>query len=172
MASSAVTVELTWMELYHAASVGVMRHIRGMQGSLREPNGPPPDPWSSDIESSAAELAVAKVLNRHWHIVYRWDHMPADVGQLQVRHTRYDDGHLIVKVTDADEEVVILVTGSSPRFVLRGWMRVAEAKSHEEWLKPTPGRTLAHFVPQSALHPLDDLDMLDEIARSRVRSQR
>jgi hypothetical protein len=80
-------------------------------------------------ESLAAEWAVAK----YFGIPYTPDDNKgkerADVGNgLEVKWTKYADGHLIVYPTDRITDVAILVTGKHPDYYIAGWIPIAMAK--------------------------------------------
>ena len=91
------TVCLTDHELGVAAVVGILRRLsavdRGRPAAYGYSNR---DPWTSDIESCRAEMAVAKYLNQYWHpLAGSLDTIVADVGtEIQVRSTGQPDGRL------------------------------------------------------------------------------
>lgn len=140
-------VRLNWRELAIAADVGVTRRIRSLANGQHDrfEDG---DRWMREIEGAAAEEAVAKL-----HGLYWGGHTEAfgepDVGFLQVRWTARPSGCLVAHPEDADDTVLVLVTGVAPVFHVRGYLPIAAAK-HERWWRddvPYP----AFFVPQSEL---------------------
>jgi hypothetical protein len=72
------------------------------------------------------------------------------VGNVQVRSTSGHRNCLILHKTDPDDKAFVLVTGTAPNFVLRGWIWGRDGKNEEYWRDPVGGRP-AYFVPQSAL---------------------
>ncbi len=105
--------------------------------------------WEQDIQGAAAELAVAKHLNRYWDGSVN-TYKRGDVGFLQVRSTPLLDGSLIVREGDADNDVFVLVVGSIPTFRVVGSISARDAKDTSFRRAPN-GRPAAYFVPQSAL---------------------
>jgi hypothetical protein len=54
----------------------------------------------------------------------------ADVGsRIEVKHTSWRDGHLIVKPSDRDSDLAVLVVGESPNYTIIGWLPVSMAKN-------------------------------------------
>jgi hypothetical protein len=157
-------VTLTSQELSLAAIVGVLRRIDGLRRERPAAYGyRGTDPWATDIEGCAAELAVAKYVDRHWTVPLAngsLDTIPADVGtDIQVRSTRRDDGCLIVHKQDSDDHRFwLVITHRAPNYILAGWLWGHEAKRDEFW---RTGERPAYFVPQSHLHePLTDDDLV------------
>lgn len=113
-----------------------------------------------EIDSCGAEAFAAEVCCLTWED----SHVPdkaGDIGEgMQVRHTVYESGHLIVhrKEDDNPEHVFFLVIGRFPRYRLAGWLFGWEAQSHEEWFRDLPGvrGRRAFNCPQSALHRLSE----------------
>jgi hypothetical protein len=149
-------VTLTPDELYLAGVIGVRRRVVSIGNGAADRNhyDPAHAEWATDIEGAAAELAVAKVLDRyHAGLNYR---APTDVGgRLHVRHTVRDDGCLIVRDRDPDFDPFVLVVGFAPRYRIAGWLYGREAK-RDEWRSVPTGGPAAYFVPQQALQPLPD----------------
>lgn len=53
----------------------------------------------------------------------------ADVGvNIEVKHTHYARGHLIIPLDANDNEIAVLVTGALPTYHLMGWIPVKMAK--------------------------------------------
>ena len=68
----------------------------------------------------------------------------------EVKHTEYDNGHLIIQDNDRDGDRAILVTGINP-FVIRGWLPIKFCKD-DLYLKSTASTgNLAYWVPQTEL---------------------
>ncbi len=150
-----VTVTLSPMEMEIAAVVGAHRRIENIHvgrkdsyGAMREENG-----WTLDIEGAAGEMAVAKWSGKYW-CGNLGDLKADDVGRLQVRSTANHTGRLIIHEKDRDDRAFILVTGTAPTLVLRGWMWGKEAKQQCYWADPTAGGRPAFFVPQCDLRPI------------------
>lgn len=149
-------MQLTAHEIFHAALVGVTRQIDNLRNHRLDRYGASTEEgWRLHIEGACGELAVARYFDRYWSGNLGNLQAP-DVGAFQVRTRPRPDGNLILHPSDADDEEFVLVTGTAPRFELRGWIRGAEGKRQEFWKDPAGGRP-AFFVPASALHPMEAL---------------
>jgi len=145
-------VVLSEDEMYRAAKVGCHRRIASIFARREDNKRTTKDPWQTDIEGAAAELAFAKYLGVEWNEGVDTFKAP-DVGELQVRSTELPYGSLIIRPDDKnDDEIFVLVTGSCPVYRPIGWMRCGDCKQQQWW------RQDAWFVPQSA--PLRDLEEL------------
>ena len=144
-------VILAKYEILMAAEVGMRRKIISLDSpdTLKETNDNLR--WQIDIEGACAELAVAKHLNLYWDGSVNTFKKP-DVGEYQVRHTTRNNGRLIVRQKDADNEVYILVTGLAPVFNVVGWMVGGEAKADKYKMDD-----YSWFVPQSELKSIAEL---------------
>lgn len=153
-----IEVKLTWAECDLAALAGAKRRLlalhdrRGAAYGFKET-----DTWGSDIESCAAELAVARYLGLYWTA---WARRPgdvkADVGEdVQVRRRGQPGWDLLLHEADHDEHRFVLVTGQMPDFALHGWIFGAEGKVPEFWGDPYSTGRPCFWVPQAALAPLD-----------------
>ena len=106
-------------------------------------------------ESIAAEIVVAKYFG-----IEGFDPADskfketADVGAgLEVKWTKYDTGQLIVYETDRNSDVAVLVTGTSPTYVIRGWIPVVIAKRDRYKHRNQP----TWWVTQPNLQPIENL---------------
>jgi hypothetical protein len=148
-------VRLTWPEARQAAETGVHRRLVSLARRRGGSHGKPGAgiSWDLEIESAAAELALAKLLDRFWSMSDELD-VDGDVGREQVRHTVRPDGRLIVHPGDLDGARYWLVTGKMPDFRVVGWLLGRDAKDPRYWTDPGTGRP-AYFVPQADLVPID-----------------
>lgn len=81
-----------------------------------------------EIEAIGAEIAVARAIGRDWVDSDRPDY-DGDVGPgVQVRHTRYVSGRLLLHESDPDDHWYFLVTGDFPTFRVVGFVRGDVAK--------------------------------------------
>lgn len=157
------TIRLTYQELALAAIAGILRRVSALQHQRPAAYGyNGNDAWATDIESCAAEMAVAKYLNHFWSPLAKSPKtIPADVGNdNQVRSTPRRDGSLIVHNRDPDDQRYwLVITHQPPEYTLAGWIFGHEAK-HDEFWRSTDRP--AYFVPQSRLHdPISDQDLQD-----------
>ena len=135
-----------------AVYVGVNRRQAAMYASSPEPHGTPPSVWDADVEGAAAELAVAKALNRYWCGLDGSDRLVGDVDGCQVRHSRRPNASLILHSRDLDDQRFILVVGSMPVLTVKGWLWGGEGKVDRFWRRDVPRP--AYFVPAGELRPM------------------
>lgn len=117
--------------------------------------------WSERLVGCAAELAVAIYTGERWTVEggpYRRVKGLPDVGRdIDVKWTKYPDGHLIIR----EHDVMIgrrfaLVTGEhfDGWLALRGWLHGADAPKTSRVFKGTPNH---YRVPQQKLRPIEEL---------------
>jgi hypothetical protein len=150
-----VWTTLTLPEILSATNVGVIRHYESFKDN-RKP-GPAIDPNANllfmDIEGALGELCVAKVRDRYFSATVN-TFKDADLGKdVQVRATSNHDYSLIVRPKDDPNHFYFLVTGMSPTFCVRGWIKGSDAMQ-DKYLKAPNGRPQAWFVPQRDLNPV------------------
>lgn len=152
-------IKLDWYEMQQAAACGVSRQIESFRHNAKPKLGY--WSWHSHIEGAAAELAVAKALNIYWPASVNTYKGP-DLGlniQVRLREPSTSSAfqpQLIVRPTDKDSEVFILVVGNSPEFTVAGGIVGLSAK-RESWLCDPGGRGPAYFVPFNELLDLSQL---------------
>jgi len=148
-------VRLSWEDLTYAAHVGVRRRVESLEGKFEPRNGAPkfsPTLWSQDIDGAAAELAVALYLDQPWTGERSRAH--CDVGQdIQVRHTWYLAGCLIVREDDRPGRYV-LVVGHDGSYDLMGWRDCFAAKQ-PEWEQQDGNKYW--MVPSDRLRRMEEL---------------
>ena len=148
-------ISLTKSECMVAMSVGSMRNLLAIFDNRRTDYGTGQH-WQIHIEGACGEAAVAKALGIHnpWSI-NNFD--GADLGRnIQVRTRSEHHYDLIVRASDKNNDVFVLVTGKAPHYQAHGWMFGGAAKQ-DEWLKDYGNHGPAWFVPQDALAPLCDI---------------
>lgn len=143
-------VELTSAELMQGALVGVMRHVESLKSRRTPGYGASKDLWSLHLEGALGEMAFAKAMSIYWGGTV-CSFSGADLGDnLQVRTRSKHDWDLLVRPQDADDHIYILVTGTAPNYVVRGWIVGSEAK-RPHYLQSYGNRPDAYFVPQEDL---------------------
>jgi hypothetical protein len=152
-----IEVELEWAEVMQASQVGLKRQISSLSKGHEHKHGIDQDEaWKVHILGAIAELACAKGLGMYWsgHVdIFKG----ADLGQsVQVRHTVLDDGCLIVREDDRDDEIFVLVTGRAPHLKIIGGASGHKAKN-PKYAKAPNGRPPAYFVPQEDLADIDKI---------------
>lgn len=126
------------------------------------------DDYKAECIGCAGELAVAKYLKTQWTnevmTLDEWEQARKgdlrDLGIVEVRATTLRDGGLIIKKTDADDALIVLVrlvTGRPIAYV-RGWM-VAKSGKHEIYKSRAVSRGMHEvwLVPWQDLHEPSDL---------------
>jgi hypothetical protein len=156
-----IPVVMRWFEILFAAQVALQRRIfrykKAEENIEHEDQLGDDAGWDDDIESSIAEMAVAKVLRLFWNGSINTSKSP-DVGTVYVRWTSVETGHLPIRPKDKAGKYV-LVTGVSPNYVVRGWMSKETAFAHPEW-KFVGRNSLAkpcQWIPQDALNSMDGI---------------
>ena len=105
-------------------------------------------------ESVGSEIAVAKYFNltdfKPTHASFKTE---ADVGKsIEVKHTRWKDGHLVVHKSDRIEDIAILVTNRSPNYYLAGWIPVRNARVDRNYRASENN----YWINQADLRPMED----------------
>jgi hypothetical protein len=133
-----------------AANIGVMRRLASIKYKNNSA-GPDGRVWDFDIEGACAELAYAKAMGKFWDGSINTFKDP-DVGDVQVRSTRYNNGCLILRKTDSPDDWYVLLTGWCGEYIIRGHIKGGHGMLPEYWKthEGEPHRD-AYFVPQSKL---------------------
>jgi len=105
-------------------------------------------------EAVGSEIAVAKYFDltdfAPTHGTFK---RQADVGsRIEIKHTRWRDGHLILHKSDRIEDIAILVTDRSPKYLLVGWIPIAVARTDRTYRKSERN----WWVNQADLRPMED----------------
>jgi hypothetical protein len=151
-------VTLTPAEARMACLIGTERRLVALRGGLQSSTGVRPETaWQIDIEGAGAELAFAKALGWYWdgQLGGTGHHRP-DVGQVHVRQTTRTTGHLLIRPRFDVPGVYALVTGSLPRYQVRGWARWPGCPAREA--TPDPDRPPVLMIAQADLRDLAELD--------------
>lgn len=146
-------IKLTPSEMMTAAMVGVMRQIQNLKRKRRDAHGFQGPAWQIHIEGAMGECAVAKALGLYWSGAVG-NLKAADVGEIEVRTTGYESGKLIVRNSDPDESIFVLVIGMNGSYRLAGWLYGEKAK-RPRYKDKVGNRDVAYFVPQKELTKMD-----------------
>ncbi len=147
-------IELNVNEVLVATYVGSRRNAeakyKGRQA--RFPEKVAGELWGFHIEAAHAELAVAKYLGIYWGFGVNTFHVEDIVNtKIEVRWSLRED----VKVRPDDSGIIVSVTGSSPTYEIKGWIKAEDAKQ-EKW-KYTKTLPVCYFVPHAELNPINTL---------------
>lgn len=143
-----------------ATEIGGLRHDNARAAGRQDRYGPVRDARETDVNAAGAELAVARWLGVDWDPVVDGadtGRRIGDVGGYQVRSTPVDTYSLILHPEDNPEQVAILVTGTMPTYVLRGWLRIRDGQRPQYWREGPTYKWPAFFVPQKWLHNMTSL---------------
>ena len=110
---------------------------------------------SQNAEAVGSEIAVAMYFNvRNFVPTVNTFKNEADIGsKVEVKWTKYENGHLIVGKHDRDMDVAVLVTGRSPVYLIVGWLPVSWCKK-PKYFNPLDQQ---FWVNQRDLLPIADL---------------
>lgn len=113
------------------------------------------DGIARDAESIGAEIVVAQYLNiKDFEPTSGTFKREADVAScIEVKHTAYKNGHLIIKDSDRNQDIAVLVVGKSPQYWIVGWIPVAIAKKD----KYRHSKSDSWWVSQINLQPIETL---------------
>jgi hypothetical protein len=111
-----------------------------------------------DAQSIGAEMVVARYLGiKDFEPTYNTFKNEADIelgnARFEVKWTKWIEGSLIIKRSDRDQDIAILVTGASPNYKLCGWIPVSIAKKP----KYANSRGDSYWVGQHDLRPMETL---------------
>jgi len=107
----------------------------------------------SQSNALGAEMAVAKYFGKAIDLGNENYKDKADVGdKLEVKHTAWKDGHLILTDDDRKTDIAILVTGTLPNYYLCGWIPINIARRPQQ--RRSDG---SYWINQADLHPIGDL---------------
>ena len=151
------TVRLPEPEVFLGACAGVRRHLNGFDSSQNNRISNKDFGWHTDIEAACAEIAFAKFRGKYWCGAFN-TFKGQDVQGFQVRHTQHEEGHLVLYERDSDDDYFVLVTGTAPVFVPRGYLKGRDAKVDINGYGGSKGRKV-WWVPQ---HALADFVTLEE----------
>jgi hypothetical protein len=109
---------------------------------------------SLQMDAIAAEMVVGEALGiPYGDLSDQRNKTAADVGSnIEVKHTAWHDGHLIIAPRDRSNDIAVLVTGSCPEYRIAGWIPVAIAKQPR--FKST--KDSSYWVGQLHLRPIEN----------------
>lgn len=159
-----ISVSLSKSEVFMAAVVGVSREIEARLSNRtnRFPARSEAEAWGKHIVGALAEAAFAKASGLYWCAGVNTFTSFGDVGSFEVRWSpgkidpvtkRHYPPKLKVRNDERDSNVVVLVSGEAPNFVVHGWRRASTAK-RPEWLYSPREGPPAYFVPIDQLAPM------------------
>ena len=141
-----------------AASIGMRRTVENtnkVDQSIQKVNFF--ESIARDGEAAGAELALAKYFGiQDFELSVGTFKNQADIGsRIECKWTRWQDGHLIIKHSDRDQDIAVLVVGQSPTYYVVGWIPVAIAKKD----RFKHDKSDSWWVSQINLRPIDTFRM-------------
>jgi hypothetical protein len=152
-----IEVKLNYEEQVAAAKTGFLRetyyetnpnfHDQSMRGNLHEA-------VYRHAEAAGSELAAAKYFDiPNFKLTINTFKKVADVGnRIEIKHTIWKEGHLIIRERDRNDDLAVLVTGKSPNYFIVGWLPISICKS--ERFKHKDG---SWWISQINLRPMGNL---------------
>lgn len=147
--------QLDGHEAFAAGLVGYQRMFRVRAKGFRQPRGEAEDAWGVHIDGAMAEAMVAKNTEKYWHMLCDNFKDVPDVGNLEVRHTRYENGGMLLHPTDKDDRKYVLVAGVWPAMKIVGWIWGKNGK-HPDYWRDDLARP-CFWVPQASLEEYETL---------------
>ena len=156
-----IKIQLSPSEIAMASFVGCQRAVHNIQdGDTRSRSGEPEHTlFDRMIKGAMAEAALAKHLDHYW---WKGKKDLPDVGEVDVRCTHYENGHMEMHKWDIDNRKYYLLTGMLGSYTIRGWIYGKDAKKLEYWRVMQVGREPQFWVPQAALNPVSEKHFLDD----------
>jgi len=156
-----IKIQLSPSEIAMASFVGCQRAVQNIQGGKTKSNSGEPEHAHFDrmIKGALAEAALAKHLDRYW---WKGQKDLPDVGEVDVRCTHYENGHMEIHDWDKDNRKYYLLTGMLGSYTIRGWIYGKDGKKPEYWRVMQPGRPEQFWVPQAVLNPVIEKHFLDD----------
>jgi hypothetical protein len=105
-------------------------------------------------EAVGGELSVAKFFGiDHFKPTVNTFKSQADINsRIEVKWTKWLDGHLVLRQSDRNHDIAILVVGKSPEYFLVGWTPVKHGKVDRNWVAGMS----AWWINQEHLRPMQD----------------
>ena len=159
ISASVVNKTITVNDEFNALAIAYARAAKmdnPMEGAIQKLNLA--KSIARDAEAIGAEMVVARYLGiaDFEPTLNSFKNSPdVEAGQyrVEVKHTSWRDGHLIVKPSDRDSDLAVLVVGDSPNYTIIGWIPVALAKSP----RFKSDQSNSWWVSQINLRPMDSI---------------
>lgn len=168
-------LQLNWREVAVVFTVAGQRRTKALALKIQDSCFTPSDGDYERIEvrGAAAEMALAKWLDRFWHGASYGIDGSSDVADCQVRFAPFAERPLCVYRKDekhADQPFVLVHVTEKYHCTFKGWVYGWEALEPARWLNPGepmpggwPGQKVrfgAFFTASELLKPMDTLPAL------------
>lgn len=123
-------------------------HDQAMRGNIHES-------IRRTAEALGAEIAAAKYFGiPNYKLQINKFKAQADIGnRIEIKHTRWLDGHLILQARDRVDDLAVLVVGESPIYHVKGWIPIRAAKTS----RFKHDKTESWWVSQINLNSMENL---------------
>lgn len=151
-------IELSVEEMGICAQGGAIRVANNIvNGLAKMPNNCPDDEvWHDAVEGAMGEMAVAKTLGIEWSVGTKGG---LDVGQFDVRQTKYPKGQLLLQKWDKNR-VNILVTGQFGKYKVIGYLYNPYGMVPKYWRGDI--ERPCYWIPQQDLIPFTTMENLEK----------
>ena len=127
-------ITLTKDEEIQAAAAAFLCESKGVDNYYfqnPEMRGNIHDAIKRTAEALGAEIAAAKYFGiKDFKLEINKFKERADLGnRIEIKHTTWLDGHLILRPRDRVEDLAVLVVGESPTYYVKGWIPIRSAKT-------------------------------------------
>lgn len=154
--------KLTNDELSQCTIAALERYQRKLTGEWKGYHYHDSLSWCERVAEEAEGLAAEWVVSKYFGLEFdalesnNKYKKEADVGNgLEVKHTKWADGSLIVQEYDRRSDIAVLVVGKSPTYVIKGWIPVAMAQKDRYRHSTQPN----WWVSQNNLQPIETLQV-------------
>lgn len=148
---------LTSSEMYLAEVAATYRYDENLRNNAKPKDGQSWERVTKDnIMGLRGEMAVARFLDIYWRGAASGDYKADDLNGVEVRTTDYSGGNLILRPRDKLHMPYVLVICTGAVFDILGWIQARDGMQ-PKYLRETPGRPPAYFVPRSELKPMESL---------------
>jgi hypothetical protein len=149
-------VTLSKNELVKACEIANLRmngvklmNLRDKHGAEEQKN------FKYHILGARGEMAFKKFIGDQEELTFNTFKSKPDVGDFEVRTRSKDHYDLILRKDDPDDKTYVLVVGESCRYRIVGWIKGSEKYLYDK--KTYNDRPSAWFIPQSALHSMEEI---------------
>jgi len=153
-----VQLDATWLLL--SGWVGLGRTVQSRKRGWSERDGQKDNTlrWNPTVEGAMAEAAVAQYLDAFWSGARFGSIDKHDIGNVEVRSTHHNEGHLHIyeRNEDACPYVFVVTDFDALACNLIGWIYARDAK-RPGWIREGRKGGACYWVPQSALRPMEEL---------------
>ena len=154
-----IKVSLNYWECFTGGSVALNRKLESRFKNLKNSTfgKHSRDEWKNDIEGALCEMAFCKAFGMYWDGSVNTFKNPDVPGTpIQIRGTEYPNGNLIIRENDPDDDLYILVVGSSPNYKIIGGIYGHQGKV-DEFINNPNNQGSCWMIPQTRVFPIENI---------------